>query len=136
MIQNTVTFRVRYAETDQMGIAHHSNYLVWFEMARVELMRSIDLSYAESEEHGYRMPVLEACVQYKKAVMFDQELQITASMNQMPRAKLKYEYKIFDENNLICEGYTIHGYMNFKNKAVKPPKIFLNKISKYFNDET
>ena len=136
MIQNTVTFRVRYAETDKMGIAHHSNYLVWFEMARVELMRSIDLSYAQSEEDGYLMPVIEAYVQYKKAVTFDQFLSITASITQKPRARLKYEYKIFDAHNTICEGYTIHGYMNLENKAVKPPKLFLNKINKYFNNET
>lgn len=136
MIQNTVSFRVRYADTDQMGIAHHSNYLIWFEMARVELMRSIDLSYAKSEQDGYRMPVIEANIEYKKAVTFDQLLNITASIKQRPRARLKYEYKIFDENDIICEGYTIHGYMNLENKAVKPPKVFLDKISKYFYNET
>jgi acyl-CoA thioester hydrolase len=136
MIENTIAFRVRYAETDQMGIAHHSNYLVWFELARVELMRSLGLSYADSEKAGYRMPVLEACIHYKRSVTFDQELKITASIFQKPRAKFKYEYKIFDDHELICKGYTIHGYMNLENKAVKPPKVFLDNINKYFNNET
>jgi acyl-CoA thioester hydrolase len=134
MIQHTVTFRVRYAETDKMGIAHHSSYLLWFEMARIELMRSIGLSYAQFEKDGYLMPVLEMHVQYKKAVIFDQLLHITASIEQKPKAKLTYNYKISDGKNIICEGHSLHGYMNFQNKAIKPPKTFLIKMNEYFKD--
>ena len=101
MIQNTMTFRVRYAETDKMGIAHHSSYVLWFEMARIELMRSIGLSYAQLEKDGYLMPVLEINVQYKKAVTFDQLLNITASINQKPKARLKYNYQISNGDEII-----------------------------------
>ena len=135
MIQNTITFRVRYAETDKMGIAHHSSYLLWFEMARIELMRSIGLSYAQFEKNGFLMPVLEVNVHYNKAVTFDQLLNITTSINQKPKARFKYSYQISDGNDIICEGYSIHGYMNLENKAIKPPKAFLNKINEYFKDE-
>jgi acyl-CoA thioester hydrolase len=135
MIQKTITFRVRYAETDKMGIAHHSSYLLWFEMARIELMRSIGLSYAQFEKDGFLMPVLEVNVHYNKAVTFDQLLNITASVNQKPKARFKYNYQISDGNDIICEGYSIHGYMNLENKAIKPPKTFLNKINEYFKDE-
>lgn len=135
MIQHTVTFRVRYAETDKMGIAHHSSYVLWFEMARIELMRSIGLSYAQFEKDGYLMPVLEINVQYKKAVTFDQLLKITASINQQPKARLRYNYQIFNGDEVVCEGSSIHGYMNTQNKAIKPPRVFLNKINKYFKDK-
>ena len=130
-----MTFRVRYAETDKMGIAHHSSYVLWFEMARIELMRSICLSYAQLEKDGYLMPVLEINVQYKKAVTFDQLLNITASINQKPKARLKYNYQISNGDEIICEGYSIHGYMNLEYKAIKPPKLFLNKMNEYFKDE-
>ncbi|MEJ2542726.1 MAG: thioesterase family protein [Calditrichaceae bacterium] len=136
MIQNTITFRVRYAETDKMGIAHHSSYVLWFEMARIELMRSIGISYAQFEKDGYLMPVLEINLQYKKAVTFDQLLNITASINQKPKARFKYNYQISNRDEIICEGYSIHGYMNLQNKAIKPPKAFLNKINEYFKEIT
>ena len=134
MIHNSVSFRVRYAETDKMGIAHHSNYLVWFELARIELMRSIGLSYAKCEKDGYLMPVIEVQVQYKKAVTFDQYLKITASIDQKPGARLRYNYIIECDEDIVCEGYTIHGFMNLENKAVKPPKVFLNILDKYFTN--
>ena len=134
MIQNTITFRVRYAETDKMGIAHHSSYLLWFEMARIELMRSIGLSYAQIEKDGYLMPVLEMHVKYKRAVTFDQLLHITASIEQKPKARLTYNYIILDGENVICEAHSIHGYMNLKNKAIKPPRVFLNKMNEYFKE--
>lgn len=133
MIQNTVNFRVRYAETDKMGIAHHSSYLIWFEMARIELMRSIGISYAQLEADGYLMPVLEVNVIYRKAVTFDQLLSITAEINKKPGAKLTYHYKIFNDQDMICEGCTLHAFMNLNNQAVKPPKTFLEKINNYFN---
>ena len=135
MIQHTVKFRVRYAETDKMGIAHHSSYLIWFEMARIELMRSIGFSYAKAEADGYLMPVMEANIQYKKAVTFDQSLSITAEINKKPGARLQYDYKIFYINELICEGYTVHAFMNLQNKAIKPPKQFIEKIISYIDKE-
>jgi acyl-CoA thioester hydrolase len=124
MIQHTVKFRVRYAETDQMER---------YEFDRVELMRSIGLSYAESEKHGYRMPLTEAGLKYIKAAEFDQELSITASVNHKPGARIRYDYNIFSNNEIICEGFTIHGFMNTEGRAVKPPKEFLNKLKNYFN---
>jgi acyl-CoA thioester hydrolase len=119
-----------------MGIAHHSSYVLWFEMARIELMRSIGISYAQFEKDGYLMPVLEINLQYKKAVTFDQLLNITASINQKPKARFKYNYQISNRDEIICEGYSIHGYMNLQNKAIKPPKAFLNKINEYFKEIT
>ena len=76
MYRSHLTLRVRYAETDQMGIAHHSSYFVWMEAARTELLRERGLSYRELEERGYLLPVHEALCRYKRSVQYDEEVVI------------------------------------------------------------
>jgi acyl-CoA thioester hydrolase len=133
MIEHTVALHVRYAETDQMGVAHHANYPVWFEVARVELMRAYGMSYARFEESDYYMPLVELNIQYRKAIHFDDRISIRARLNQLPRARIIFDYEVFDaDENRVASGQTVHGFMNREEKAVKPPRAFIEKLAPYF----
>lgn len=133
MIEHDTKVTVRYAETDQMKFAHHSNYIIWFEFGRIELMKSLGLSYASLEKQGYLLPVLEVNARYRKPARFEDELIVRSSIQQMPAAKVKFEYQVFNqEQELICSGFSLHSFMNLQDRAIKPPKPFLQKVAEYF----
>jgi len=133
MIEHTIFLNVRYAETDQMGVAHHSNYAVWFEAARVELMRPCGLSYAEFEKSDYYMPLIELTVRFRKAAHFDDRLSIRVQLKKMPRASIIFDYEVMEEGEgIIASGQTVHAFMNRQERAVKPPKAFLDHLAKFF----
>ena len=132
MIEHRTRVRVRYAETDQMKFAHHSAYIVWFEMARIELMRGIAIDYAGMEKQGYLLPVLEIKAGFKLPARFDDQLEIVTLVENPPRARLKFEYRVFNKKmQMICDGYSAHAFMNAREKAVKPPKFFLEAFKRY-----
>jgi len=132
MIEHTCRIRVRYAESDQMQFAHHSNYIVWFEAARIELLRAIGVNYAQMEQGGYLLPVLEVCAQYLKPARFDDELHITARIAEKPRAKCRIGYEVKTDYQLICSGHSLHGFINAQGKAIRPPGAFVQAVEKYF----
>src|SRR5438045_9080803 len=88
------TFRVRYAETDAMGIVHHGSYVDWMEMGRTEFMRAFSFTYRQLEEMGVLLPVLEINVRYKAAAVYDDELRITTWVEELTRVRVKLAYKI------------------------------------------
>jgi acyl-CoA thioester hydrolase len=112
----TTEIRVRYAETDQMGVVYYSNYLVWFEIGRVELLRSLGLSYSRLEtEHGCILPVVEAKCRYRASARYDDELQIETSPALLRGSVIKFAYRIYrkanqegKERQLLAEGETVH----------------------------
>ncbi|MHB2153855.1 acyl-CoA thioesterase [Calditrichota bacterium GD2] len=126
----TIEFRVRYAETDQMKFAHHAAYIVWFEMARIELLRKIDLSYAQMERDGLLLPVLEVNARFFKPAFFDDLLQIRARFNEIVKARLRIDYQVYKDEQRICEGYSVHAFMNSAGRPVRPPQFFLEKFRK------
>ena len=133
MIEYTARIRVRYAETDQMKFAHHSSYIIWFEFARIEFMRNVGIDYAQMEKDGYLLPVLEVKAGYKIPARFDEYLEIKTHIRDIPRARLQFDYKVINEKKqLICEGYSVHAFMNKQNRAIKPPKFFLETLKRYF----
>ncbi len=125
-----VELRVRYAETDQMRFAHHANYIAWFEMARIELLRHVGLSYAKMENDGYMLPVLEVNVKYLKPAFFDDRLCITARFAAFERARFKIEYNVYRDGTLISTGYSVHAFMNREGRAIRPPSFFTEKVQK------
>ncbi len=128
-MKHTAQIRVRYAETDQMKFAHHSNYIVWFEYARIELLRRYGFDYGQMEKDGFLLPVLEVGVSYLKPAFFDDLLRIEARVAGIPRSSFKIEYKVFNETGeMICDGYSRHAFMNKVNKAIKPPKNFIKAV--------
>ena len=111
----TTTVRVRYAETDQMGIVYYANYLVWFELGRVELLRSLGLAYSQLEkEHECILPVVEASCRYRAPARYDDEILIETRPALLRGSVLKFAYRILrkpkdgDEPTLLAEGETVH----------------------------
>lgn len=105
------TVRVRYAETDQMGVAYHANYLVWFEVGRVELMRSLGLEYRRLEaEYGLLITVVEACVRYKQPARYDDLLRVKTGISALRGSLLRMEYALTRaaDDVLLCTGATAH----------------------------
>jgi acyl-CoA thioester hydrolase len=111
----TTQVRVRYAETDQMGIVYYANYLVWFELGRVELLRSLGLAYSNLEkEHSLILPVVDAHCRYREPARYDDEILIVTSPALLRGSVLKFAYRILrkaaegEENTLLAEGETVH----------------------------
>jgi acyl-CoA thioester hydrolase len=111
----TTQVRVRYAETDQMGIVYYANYLVWFELGRVELLRSLGLAYSNLEkDHSLILPVVDAHCRYREPARYDDEILIETSPLLLRGSVLKFGYRILrkaaegEEHVLLAEGETVH----------------------------
>jgi acyl-CoA thioester hydrolase len=111
----TTEIRVRYAETDQMNVVYYANYLVWFEIGRVELLRSLGLAYSEMEiEHKLVLPVVEATCRYRAPARYDDEILIETRPAMLRGSVLKFAYRILRKNadgadpRLLAEGETVH----------------------------
>ncbi len=110
MITTDARVRVRYAETDQMGVVYHANYLVWFEVGRVELMRQMGLQYKTMEHEGAMIAVVEASARYKAPAKYDDELIIRTTLAGVKRSIVRFRYEVIRAADavLLCEGETVH----------------------------
>ena len=134
MLTYKTNIRVRYADTDQMQFVYNGKYLEFFEVGRTELLRSTGLSYKVVEKEGYQLPLVEAHLKYVSAAYYDDILIIESSLKEIPKLKMKLEYKIFRKENdeLVTEGYTEHVFINKgTKKPVRPPKFFIDAVKKY-----
>ncbi len=93
-LSHTTTIRVRYAETDQLGVAYHANYLVWLEVARTDLIRAHGMSYAEVERAGVALAVAEASVRYLAPARYDDEIRITATVSELRSRSVRFTYEL------------------------------------------
>ncbi|MFW5983283.1 MAG: acyl-CoA thioesterase [bacterium] len=115
--------RVRYQETDQMGMAYHANYLVWMEIGRTEFFREIGIPYKKFEDSGIMLPVIEAKCTYKRSAVYDEVITIETSMVELSPVKIRAEYRLIKEDgDTAAEGYTMHAFVNLKGKAVNAKK--------------
>jgi acyl-CoA thioester hydrolase len=108
---NEARIRVRYAETDQMGVVYHSNYLIWFEVGRVEFIRGLGLDYNRMEiEEGCGITVVDAHVRYRAPARYDDELVVETRLLAARGAVIKFGYRILrvTDEALLCEGETMH----------------------------
>jgi acyl-CoA thioester hydrolase len=124
--------RVRYAETDQMGVAHHGSYFVWMEAARTELLRERGVSYRKLEERGYFLPVYEAYCRYKRGVQYDDVLIVTSWLSKMGGAHITIDYAMHVEENAestIAEGRTCHAFTDKDGKVLRVPTFFRDMFS-------
>jgi len=121
---STASIRVRYAETDQMGVAYHANYLAWFEVGRTEWLRGQGWTYKEMESHGSRLPVIEAHCEYKQSARYDDEVEIrtTGTLLSLVRVKFEYELVRTADAGVVATGYTAHAVTDRGGKPHKLPE--------------
>ena len=128
--RHTIEFRVRYAETDQMGTYYNSRALEWFEMGRSELLRDLGCPYTEMERRGVRMPVSEAYVKLLGPAGYDELLRMTSTLSMPSRARFRFDVEIerAEDGGPVCRGYTIHAVTDPTGKPMRPPKWLLEAI--------
>jgi acyl-CoA thioester hydrolase len=115
------TFRVRYAETDAMGIVHHASYLIWMEMGRTEFMRHFGFTYRELEKIGVLLPVVEVNVRYKQSSRYDDEIRVSTWVEEMDRVRLKLAYRMerVEDRALLIEASSTHTYIGTDGKLLR-----------------
>lgn len=134
MFANSTKLRVRYGETDQMGYMYYGNYAEFYEVGRVEMLRSIGLTYSGMEESGIMMPVTELHCKYLKPALYDEEITIRVMIDKMPGVRIHFRYELFNEHEqLINTGETLLVFINMKtNRPCLPPKDFLDRLKPFF----
>ena len=135
MIKNQTKIRVRYGETDQMGYVYYGNYAQYFEVGRVEWLRSLGVSYKSLEESGVMLPVIRMNVEFIKPAKYDDLLTVTTTLSKKPLVKIEFDFEIVNEQgDLITTGYTSLVFMDMKkNKPIKGPSQLLEQIHSRFN---
>jgi acyl-CoA thioester hydrolase len=134
MYTSQTQIRVRYGETDQMGYAYYGNYAMYYEVARVESLRQLGLTYKELEEMGVMLPVLENKSKFLAAALYDDLLKIVTIIREKPGVRIKFEYEIFNgDNKLIHQGETLLVFVDKKSgKPCRPPQIFQKILERFF----
>tara|TARA_R110000796_G_scaffold252619_2_gene388768 strand:+ start:16930 stop:17388 length:459 start_codon:yes stop_codon:yes gene_type:complete len=129
---NKISFRVRYGETDQMGVVYHGNYAQYLEIGRVEWLRSMGISYKKLEESGVILPVISLAINFKKSALYDDLITVETVLKKTPAVKIEFDYKIYNENNdILIEANTVLAFLDKeKNKPIKCPEYLLEKILK------
>lgn len=109
----TSKVRVRYADTDAMGVVYHANYLIWFEVGRGDYMRETGIPYTQFEARGIFVPVVDAQLHYKASGRYDEVLLVETRVAELSPAKVKFGYQIRREadGQLLCEGHTVHAFV-------------------------
>ncbi|RBQ03147.1 acyl-CoA thioesterase [Pedobacter miscanthi] len=135
MYSHSTKIRVRYGETDQMGYMYYGNYAQYYEVGRVEMLRSLGMSYSSMEADGIMMPVLELKCKYIKPALYDQEITVKTIIKTLPGIRIFFEYELYNESEeLINIGATTLVFVDMKkNKPTNPPENFMKKLSKFFN---
>lgn len=134
MIKTETTLRVRYGETDQMGFVYYGNYAQYYEVGRVEAMRSLGFSYREMEEGGILMPVINLTINYKKPALYDDEVRVVTMVKEMPKVRITFDYECYNQkNDLLNTGSVTLVFIDkTRNKPTVPPDWFLEGFRKRF----
>lgn len=126
--------RVRYAETDQMGVVYHANYLVWFEVGRVEFIRHMGLSYKQMEtEENCMIAVVEANARYRSPARYDDELVVETRLTAVRSSVIRFSYKVLrvSDGTLLCEGQTVHVVVDREMKKTRLPQNYAERFAQY-----
>ena len=130
LISDEIELRVRYAETDQMGIVYYGNYAQYFEVGRVEWLRKFGISYKSMEEQGILLPVVSLSVRYKKSARYDDIVKVKTQLVKMPSATIEFDYEITNESGeILTLGNTVLVFMDAKkNRPTRCPKYLLDQL--------
>ncbi len=134
MLKSSFKIRVRYGDTDKMGVVYYGSYPLYYEAGRTELLREAGISYSEMEKKGIILPVVSLNIQYIAPVYYDDLITVFTSIPEMPGVKINFEYEIYNSSNqLTNKGNTTLAFIDQnKNKPVKAPAYFLDILEKYF----
>lgn len=130
---NETTIRVRYGETDQMGVVYHANYAQYFEVGRTEWLRQFGITYKSMEAEGVMLPVISLNINYKSSACYDDVLKVKTKLKKMPTASIEFDYELLDEdNNLLATGNTTLAFIDMNSKKPRRcPKYLLDKLQNY-----
>jgi acyl-CoA thioester hydrolase len=128
------TIRVRYAETDMMGIVYHGAYLPWLEVARTDMFRQLGLSYRDLESSGYRLPVLGVNCRYLQPAVYDDEVEIEVTLKERPTLRIRLDYTLRKGSTLLAEASTEHAFVDQSGRPTRPPSMFAEVMQTHFAD--
>ena len=129
----SIEIKVRYCETDQMGLVHHGSYINYFEEARIAWISNLGFSYSEMEKSGIILPVSKLNVSYLRPAYFDDDLLVSVEIAELPTSRLIFNYTIKKEEEVIVTGTTILAFLNKETKKpVKCPDYMLEKVTPLF----
>lgn len=128
---HTVKLRARFAETDAMRVVHHTEYFVWFEVARTELLRSLGLPYTEIQKRGFYMPLVEAFAKYMAPARYEDEVEVRIRASKIGRSSIRFDYDVtkVPGRELLSTGHTVHVLVGSDGKAKKIPDDLRERLS-------
>lgn len=137
MYRNEIRLRVRYAETDRMGYVYYGNYATYFEVARVEALRTLGLSYRSLEDSGILLPVLDYSVRYRKPAYYDDELLIRTVIPEMPGARIRFSYEVMNQSGeCITNAETTLVFIKKEsNRPAPAPESLIDALRPFFSAE-
>lgn len=126
--------RVRYAETDKMGVVYYANYLVWFEVGRTDLLRSLGWTYREMEADGISLPVIQAHCEYQRPARYDDDIEVRTEGEMLSGVRMRFRYTIVKaaDGSVTAEGYTEHAAVDPAGRPCRLP----GRIRQAFRNET
>ena len=126
MASSISSLRVRYAETDKMGVVYYANYLVWFEVARTDLLRSLGWSYREMEAAGVSLPVIEAHCEYHRPARYDDDIEIRTEGRMLSPVRMQFDYRVHlrGDGKAVASGHTVHAALDQNGRPCRlPPRV-------------
>ena len=130
MFFDEILIRVRYGETDQMGVVHHGNYALYLEMGRTEWMRKKGISYKQMEYNGVMLPVISMSLKFKKSALYDEVIKVKTTLVKLPSVKIEFDYEIYNETgDILVSANTVLAFIDMKTKRpIKCPDYILEKL--------
>jgi len=131
MNYNETKIRVRYGETDQMGVVYHGNYAQYCEVGRLEWLRALNISYKKMEEDGVMLPVVSLSIKYKKSACYDDVINVKTQLVKSPTASIEFEYEITNEaGEILATANTVLVFLNkSNNRPMRCPQFVLDKLN-------
>jgi len=130
MKTDEIKIRIRYGETDQMGVVYHGNYALYLEMGRIEWLRKLGVSYKSMEENGIMLPVVSLSINYKKSAGYDDVINVKTQLKSRPTAKIEFDYEITNnKGEILTTASTVLVFVDMKtNRPIKAPQYILDLI--------
>jgi len=128
-VPHSAEFRVRYAETDQMGVVHHAAYFAWFEHLRTEYFRALGFPYGELERQGVCFPVVEASCRYREGARYDGMVRVTGWVRVPEGVRVRIDYRVEQEGRVRAEAYTLHARTDAEGRPARIPPDLLARLA-------